>query len=101
MQNVHKEILTKEHQLWNDFCKRLEGEEGCNMQITGDGLNLDDYQFRCDRTMERPYTKKILQKYNNIDVEGTMKYFEKQGGYCDCEILFNITGKDWFSLLNK
>jgi Protein of unknown function (DUF2695) len=25
-----------------------------------------------------------------IDVEGSLAYFRKYGGYCDCEILINV-----------
>lgn len=25
-----------------------------------------------------------------IDIESTMEFFNSHGGYCDCEILFNV-----------
>lgn len=44
----------------------------------------------CDDTLK--YTKKFLEN-NNLPVKESIEWLEKNGGYCDCEVLFNIEDK--------
>ena len=47
---------------------------------------------KCTGTMGKPMCRKILQKhFPGVDIPATFAYFEKQGGYCDCEVLLNVT----------
>lgn len=39
---------------------------------------------------ERKKTKKILKLIKGINIEKSLKYFDKHGGWCDCEVLFNV-----------
>jgi len=75
------EIMTKEHPRWNEFIDRLAGKEGCD---------FEEDSWKCSRETDKPLASKILKSMGNIDVTGSLKYFEKNGGYCDCEILFNV-----------
>jgi hypothetical protein len=34
--------------------------------------------------------KSIMASMGNIDVPATIEFFERLGGYCDCEILLNV-----------
>jgi len=81
-----KEIMTVDHPRWNEFINRLEGLEGCNFRKDG-----DNFTWRCDSTMERSLAKTILKRMSiDIDIEGSLEYFAQHGGYCDCEIIFNV-----------
>ena len=77
------ELMTKEHPLWEQFFERLEGPEGCN--FTED--KKENIEWKCKN--DHAFTRKILTKMGNIDVENSLLYFSNHGGHCDCEILFN------------
>jgi hypothetical protein len=66
--------------------KLLAGPDGCNFRQEEKGPKWD-----CDgysKTMARA----ILAKYfSEVDIEKTMSFFEDQGGFCDCEIIFNVS----------
>ena len=63
-------ILTPEHIHWDDF-------EEAMMDLA-----------KCDHTTKG--ARSILQTIKVVDVEGTLEHFKAMGGYCDCEILFNV-----------
>ena len=43
----------------------------------------------CDGTLDK--TRSILKEhFPQYNIEETIKYFESEGGYCDCEILLNV-----------
>jgi len=79
-------ILSAQDPRWREFVKLMEGEEGCNFRRKVDG----SWEWDCASDESRPIARKILEKMGGIDVEKTLKYFERKGGYCDCEILFNV-----------
>jgi hypothetical protein len=84
---MKKEIMTPYHKDWDGFCGLLDGEEGCNFREDENGKIV----WTCDNSSEKPLSRKILKKYfPDVDVEETIKYFEGHGGYCDCEVLFNV-----------
>jgi len=80
------ETMTPSHPEWGEFIKRLCGPEGINFRDENGHL-----KWSCDESMERPIARRILKEhYPTVDIEATMKYFEDHGGYCDCEIAFNV-----------
>ena len=83
-------IMNKKNPRWDEFLCRLDGKEGCNFRkIKGkDGLT-----WTCDsKDRGRPLATKILKAMGLTDkeIKGSMKYFDDNGGHCDCEILFNV-----------
>jgi len=44
----------------------------------------------CDCTLRK--TKDFL-KSRNLDVDKTIAWLEQNGGYCDCEVIFNVKEK--------
>jgi len=66
------EILTSDHELFVEFIERLEA------QVNASG---------CDHSTKK--AAKILLDMG-FDVEGSLATFEEEGGYCDCEIIFNV-----------
>jgi hypothetical protein len=79
-------IMNQEHELWNDFLNRLQGPEGCNFIEKG-----GDTAWECKGGMNKDFATAILKTIPNIDIEGSLSFFEENGGHCDCEILFNVS----------
>ena len=69
---------------WREFCRRLGGPEGCNFQKSAAGK----LTWKCD-SKGLPIATGILNKMC-FDIESSLAYFRKHGGFCDCEVLFNV-----------
>jgi hypothetical protein len=83
------EIMTPDNPRWEEFAEKLEGPEGCDFKEKEAG-NPDSITWRCDNTRDKPLARAILEKMGSIDIEATFKFFDENGGHCDCEILFNV-----------
>jgi hypothetical protein len=68
------EILTPASLRWGEFT---------------DALVQSLKRHGCDAQSQR-HAKRIIAAMGGIDVEGSLAYFRKYGGYCDCEILINV-----------
>lgn len=79
------EIMTPTNPRWDEFTEKLGGEDGCNFREK-DGKTI----WTCNGEKDRPFARKILTEMGDIDIDATMEFFNKHGGYCDCEILFNV-----------
>ena len=84
-------IMTPEHELWNEFVERLTGPEGIDLT---ENKRIGTI-WLCDNTTDNAV--RILESMPNIDIEKTLLYFEKHGGHCDCEILMNVDKTTDFS----
>jgi hypothetical protein len=93
------EILPRDHPSFEEFIKRLKSPEGCNIkevnykfvETTHESREIAyRYTWECNATADRPKATAILKTIPDIDVEGTLAYFDEHGGFCDCEVLFNI-----------
>lgn len=82
---VRARIMTPEHPRWREFLGRLEGQEGCNFRMEGEECN-----WSCSGQDDRPYSRSLLARMGDFDVEGTLAYFSQHGGHCDCEVVFNV-----------
>ena len=83
------EILTFRSLRWNVFVARLG-------HALTDGL--PEGTWRCgddgsDGSKHR-YAEAVLAELGGIDIAGTLAFFRQHGGYCDCEILFNVDRPD-------
>lgn len=88
-------VMTTQHPRWREFVERLEGPEGCNFRerLDDNGEPIaNDIVWDCTG-QDKGHATKILSTMEGIDIVGTLAYFEDHGGYCDCEILFNVV--DW------
>ena len=81
-------IVSPQHPLWENFCERLQGVEGCDFKINEKG----GIYWKCGR--DKSKARAILETMENVDIDGTLKYFDEHGGNCDCEILFNVLGTE-------
>jgi hypothetical protein len=86
---MSKEIMSPKHPRWEEFKERLEGPEGCNFQEKDPG-NPATATWTCGGGEKKDFAAKILQSMPEIDIEGSLRFFESQDGWCDCEILFNV-----------
>jgi hypothetical protein len=74
------------HERWEEFVGRLEGPEGCFIRTKDDGgLVWDCFN---DHTGAKRVLRAMGCSDGQIDV--TLEYCRRHGGYCDCEILMNV-----------
>ena len=80
-------MMTPKHKHWHIFVSKLEGPLGCNFR-TEDA----DTPLLWDCEHNHKYATKILgmMGYTPGQIKKTIEYFRQQGGYCDCEVLFNV-----------
>ena len=70
------------------FCEILEGKEGCNFR---EKVKDDPKSITWKCWGNHKLAKKILKKYfPKEDVNKFLEHCKNNGGYCDCEILFNV-----------
>lgn len=82
-----KPLMTPLHPKWSEFVTDLEGPNGCN--FTRKKTKTKTYTWKCDSTAKRPICRRLLRRYG-ADVAGSLQFFAKHGGFCDCEVLFNV-----------
>lgn len=70
-----KPTMMRNHKEWKKFITRL------TTAVNKNG---------CKAGNDKSLATNILKKMGNIDIPNTLQYFEDEGGYCDCEILFNV-----------
>ena len=79
-------IMQPNHPGWEEFCERLNGPEGIDYKQGNNGK----WTWKCSGGEDKSFATAILKTMPEIDVEASLKYFEKNGGHCDCEILLNV-----------
>jgi hypothetical protein len=83
------EILAPKSSRWNVFVALLGN-------ILTDGL--PEGAWRCgndDRGgSKHRYVEAAMAELGGIDIDGTLAFFWEHGGYCDCEIMFNVDRPD-------
>lgn len=76
--------MTPANPLWDEFINRMVGDEGCNFRIREeDGENI----WNCHG--DHKFATAILEDMG-MNVPLSLAYFERNGGHCDCEIVFNV-----------
>lgn len=80
---VKLSVMTPKHPRWREFRDRLEGPEGCAFRKDAS----DKTVWRCDHTHK--LATKILRAMG-CDVPTSLSSFRERGGYCDCEVIFNV-----------
>lgn len=77
--------MTPEHPRWKEFIGILDGPKGCNFRENEEGKTTWD----CAAGNSKEHAYRILQDFD-VDVWNSLRYFDTHGGYCDCEIIFNV-----------
>ncbi|HXG83507.1 MAG TPA: DUF2695 domain-containing protein [Pyrinomonadaceae bacterium] len=55
-----------------------------------DWLDIQADEYDCDDTLKQT---KIFVEQNNLPEEILIEWLENQGGYCDCEVLANVSAE--------
>ena len=80
-------VMTTEHPEWDTFCALLSGPEACDFHQDEKGK----WAWTCKAGRDKTFARTILMEWwNDIDVGASLAYFDRHGGHCDCEILFNV-----------
>jgi len=74
------EILTPDSPRWDEFSDALDAIGRCDGDGTGES----------NPALVHRYAKVVMTTMGNIDIAGSIAFFEEHGGYCDCEILLNV-----------
>jgi Protein of unknown function (DUF2695) len=85
------EIMTPDNPRWSEFFFKLE-EAVSQMGSSGDGTQLDDTGKIAPQNPDRPthWLSRKAPTEKRCDVEASLADFRAHGGYCDCEVLFNV-----------
>lgn len=83
--------MSPSHPGWQEFLDRLAGAEGCKFNQT-DKADPRSVTWDCDSDETCPRARAILADMGltRAAVEQSITYFRHHGGFCDCEILFNV-----------
>jgi hypothetical protein len=65
--------MNPKHSQWEQFAEEVRG------------LPMN----QCD-SQTLTMTEKVLKKFEGVDVPASLNMFRRCGGYCDCEMLFNV-----------
>jgi hypothetical protein len=73
--------LLPRHARWDEFLERLAGSGACNFQTD---------RWTCFGDMR--FTERILREMglDEQSISVSTAYFRDHGGYCDCEVIFNV-----------
>ena len=79
--------MTPSHPRWREFAERLAGPEGCDIREDDAG----ELHWCCSaHTREKAVAILRAMGISDAELLETLDYFDRNGGYCDCEILFNV-----------
>ena len=83
--------MTVKNPRWSEFVQRLEGPEGCNFHETTPG-NRESLTWDCKSGRDKSHAIEILTAMGATvgEIAASCEYFSAKGGFCDCEILFNV-----------
>ncbi len=91
MNDRQHKIMTEAE--FDALCDWLGGPEGCNFQqeIHGDPESIT---WTCDGTLK---LTRHWMRVHGVDTAANIPELEERGGYCDCEVLFNVSHapRDW------
>lgn len=76
-------LITPGHPRWDEFLIRLTGP---------DGLDLEGERWNCAGGEDKTHSRRILLEMglSPAAVAVNLRYFERHGGYCDCEVWMNV-----------
>jgi hypothetical protein len=80
-------LMRPENPRWAEFLERLQGPGGCDFKKDGNG----EITWRCKGGKDKTLATAIMQSMSDVDVPASLAYFERHGGFCDCEIVLNTT----------
>jgi hypothetical protein len=82
-----KELMCPASPRWEQFIVRLDGPKGLNWRQEKPGC-LESLTSDCKGNKD--LAVEIMQDMGEIDIGASLALFEWCGGFCDCEISFNV-----------
>ena len=76
-----------DHPRWAEFIEAMSGPSGCNFrEVNG------TFKFDCDNQPNRPIARRVLAQlgFTPAMIKQSLGWFSAHGGFCDCEIVFNV-----------
>lgn len=82
---------------WAQFMDRLIGPEGCNFRED------PRWTWTCFGGRDKRFSTLILTSMglSRAAVRASLAYYERRGGYCDCEVVFNVASPTGFELAGR
>ena len=79
---------------WSEFIERLAGPEGCDFRED------PAWSWVCHGGRDKRFSAAILAAmgFSPAAIRASLSYFERQGGYCDCEVVFNVGSRQGLDL---
>lgn len=83
-------ILTPTHPRWREFADTLGGPGYCDFQMPDEDASKATWD--CTGHEDRPHARRLMATmgFSSVEIEAALGYFDRYGGHCDCEILFNV-----------
>jgi hypothetical protein len=81
-------MMTPKNPRWDEFVRRLEGPEGVDFRHDPE---FDDVVGDCGHNFCNTAAVLARMGLPADDIEATFEYFQRQGAFCDCEVLLNLT----------
>ena len=82
------QLMTPKHPKWKDFFTRLAGPEGCHFRQENGEAKWD-----CQHGEDKRKAQALLYQFVDVDVNGSLEWFQANGAPCDCQILFVFNPK--------
>ncbi len=83
LQRPAETLITPGHPRWDEFLDRLTGPLG---------LNVRDSGWHCAGGEDKRHSRRVLlaMGLSPAAVAANLAFFERHGGYCDCEVWMNV-----------
>lgn len=84
------QAMTPTNPRWEEFIERLEGIEGCSFHRDSN----EEIHWTCSGDLDRGLSTNLLKRMglNDEAITESLAFFKTHGGYCDCEVIFNVAG---------
>lgn len=86
---MNPDTLTSKHPKALEFKEALTGEKGCNFRKNEEGKIIWDCAGH-EVPERHALSTALLTEMGGFDIAATLKHFDTRGGYCDCEVIFNV-----------
>jgi hypothetical protein len=82
------ETLTPQSPRWDEFADALS--DALTVSTNPHRWHCDGDEGQAVPGRAHRCAKQVMTDMGNIDIDASLNFFKAHGGYCDCEILFNV-----------